>query len=315
MGYSMTLRDARRATFLEARADDRLRQLGLVSVVVPAFNEETAIGHDLDTILATLDAVGVEYEVIVVDDGSTDRTAEEVRCRPRVRLVRHPVNLGVGAARKTGMRMARGNIIITTDGDGTYPNHEMPRLLAELADYDMVVGARRQEAGTLRWLRAPAKTAIRWLASSLAGTRIPDLNSGLRCFRKDTAERFLPLLPQGHSWESTITLAFLTNGYTVKYVPVDYYPRRGGSSSFHPLRDTFNTLRLVFRIVFYFYPLRVLGPVAFLLVLLGGMKLVRDGISDHFHVSGSTVMIILTGIHLAVLGVIADLIIKRSGRL
>lgn len=302
----------RALTLIPDRADDRLAELGLVSVIVPAFNEEAAIGHDLDAIVEAMDRSGVEYEVVVVDDGSTDRTAEIVRARPRVRLVRHPANLGVGTARTNGMRAALGNVIVTTDGDGTYPNHEMPRLLAQLSEYDMVVGARSREAGTMPWLRAPVKSAIRWLASYLARTPIPDLNSGLRCYRKDVAERFVSLLPRGHSWESTITLAFLTNGCTVKFVPVDYYPRRGGRSSFHPIRDTLNLLSLVLRIALYFNPLRLLGPLAFGVLAMGALALLIDLTSADTQAAASTVLLVLLGMHLAMLALIADLIVKRS---
>ena len=219
---------------------------GLVSVVVPVYNEAGTIGGDLKTIIAAMEKTEFDYEVLVVDDGSRDGTAEEVCRVPGARLVRHEQNIGVGAARKTGMCAARGEIIVTTDGDGTYPNHEIPRLLDALASNDMVVGARIREAGSLPWLRAPAKAFIRGLASYLTGVPIPDLNSGLRCFRKEIAMQFLPLFPKGHSSESTITLAFLTGGYRVAFLPVDYYPRRSGRSSFHPVGDT---VRLLVRII------------------------------------------------------------------
>ena len=286
--------------------------LGKVSVVIPAFNEEAAIGHDLETVFAAMDEAALDYEVLVVDDGSSDSTAEVVRRYPRARLIRHPRNMGVGAARKTGIRLAEGEIIITTDGDGTYPNHEMPRLLACLRDNDLVIGARTREAGTLPWLRRPAKAFIRWLASYLTGVSIPDLNSGLRCFRKDAIEQFFPLLPTGHSWESTSTLAFLTAGYRVEFVPVDYYPRRGGRSSFHPVADTLTYLRLVFRTVMYFDPLKFFGPLSLALLFLGAVKLVRDIIVFNFHIPGSTIVILLAGVQVAALGLIADLIVKRS---
>ncbi len=287
-------------------------ELGKVTVVIPAFNEEAAIGHDLEAIFEAMDKSDFDYEVIVVDDGSTDLTAEIVAQFPRARLIKHPRNMGVGAARKTGIRLAEGDIIITTDGDGTYPNHEMPALLERLRDNDLVIGARTKEAGTMPWLRTPAKTFIRWLASYLTGVNIPDLNSGLRCFSKETAQQFFPLLPSGHSWESTSTLAFLTAGYRVEFVPVDYYPRLGGRSSFHPIKDTVTYLRLIFRTVMYFDPLKFFGPLCLALFLIGGLKLARDIVVFNFHIPGSTIVILLTAVQVGVLGLIADLIVKRS---
>jgi len=286
--------------------------MSLVSVVIPVYNEEAAIRDDLETIMRVMGESGIDHEVLVVDDGSTDRTAEIVRQFTCVRLVQHPYNQGTGAATKTGIRHARGDIVIMTDGDGTYPNEDMPHLLSYMKDFDMVVGARVREAGTVPWLRTPAKTFIRLLASYMAGVKIPDLNSGLRCFRKEAAERFFGILPAGHSWVSTITLAYLSNGYTVKYVPIEYYPRRG-KSSFHPFSDTYNYLSLVVRTIMYFDPLKVFLPVSLLLLLAGGAKLVRDLLFFvDLHIPTSTVVIILSGFQIGALGLLADLIVKRS---
>ena len=133
--------------------------MDLVSIVIPVYNEEKAIGDDLASILQTMKNSGYDYEIIVVDDGSTDRTAEIVRGFKDVQMIQHPYNRGTGAARTTGLRAARGDVVVMTDGDGTYPNQDIPRLLAEMEanGWDMVVGARRREAGTVRWLRSPAK--------------------------------------------------------------------------------------------------------------------------------------------------------------
>lgn len=282
-----------------------------VSVVIPAHNEEEAIADDLFVITKAMAESGLEHEIIVVDDGSTDYTADLVRKWPQVKLVCHPTNQGTGAALKTGIRHARGDIVIMTDADGTYPNHDMPRLLSLMDENDMVIGARKREMGTLRWLRTPAKTFIRLLASYLTGVKIPDLNSGLRCFRKEPAQRFFPILPSGHSWVSTITLAFLTNGYKVQYVPIDYYSRKG-KSHFHPIRDTYGYLSLVLRTVLYFDPLKFFLPITVLLLLLGAGKTAADIARYNFHIAGSTVMIVLTAIQVGAIGVLADLIVKQN---
>ncbi len=286
----------------------------LVSVVIPVYNEEEAIGDDLDLILETMKNSGYDYEVIVVDDGSTDATAEIVQQRPGVRLIKHPTNRGVGAARTTGLRAARGEIVVMTDGDGTYPNQDIPRLVAEMEQADMVIGARTQETGTLRWLRSPAKWFIRKLAMYLTKSHIPDLNSGLRAFRRNLALRYLNILPVTHSWVSTITIAFLSDGYLVSYLPVDYYPRKG-RSTFHPISDTYNYLSLVVRTITYFNPLKVFLPVSLGLFVVGGAKVVYDIFAYHFHFAPSTVIVILTAIQVGAIGLLADLIVRRMRQL
>lgn len=283
----------------------------MVSVVIPVYNEEEAIGDDLDLILETMDRSGYDYEVIVVDDGSTDRTAEIVRRMERVKLIHHPYNLGTGAARSTGIKEAQGSIIVMTDGDGSYPNQDIPRLLSFLGEYDMVIGARRREWGSLRWLRAPTKLFIRLLASYLTGVKIPDLNSGFRAFKKELAEEYLSILPSTHSWVATLTIAFLSDGHTVKFMPIDYYKRKG-KSKFHPIADTYNYLSLVVRAVMYFNPLKVFLPASLFLLVIGGGKMFYDIFAYHFHFAPSTVIIFLTAIQVGAIGLLADLIVKKA---
>ncbi len=282
-----------------------------VSVVIPVYNEEEAIADDLDLIKKTMDASGLPYEIIVVNDGSTDRSVEIISSRPWVKLVHHERNRGNGAARTTGIKAARGDVVIMTDGDGTYPNQDMPKLLEYMKQYDMVIGARVKEMGTIRWLRTPAKWFIRKLASYLTETEIPDLNSGLRAFRKDLAFKYLHILPNTHSWVSTITIALLSDGYAVKFVPIDYYTRKG-QSKFHPFRDTYNYLTLVVRSVMYFNPLKVFLPISLFLLAFGGIKLIRDLIIYSLRVPTTTILILLTGIQLAAMGLLADLIVRKS---
>ncbi len=285
----------------------------MISIIIPVYNEEKAIGDDLDTIIQTMSGSDVPWEIIVVDDGSTDASAEIVRQREGVRLIQHPYNRGTGAARTTGLHHARGDVIVMTDGDGTYPNQDIPRLLAHMDECDMVIGARKIEAGSLKWLRSPTKLFIRLLASYLTGVRIPDLNSGLRAFKKSVAERFLDIQPTTHSWVGTQLIAFLSEGYAVKFVPIDYYKRKGRKSSFHPIADTYNYISLVVRTIMYFNPLKVFLPVALALIVVGTVKLVRDIVYYRgFYVPGVTLMLILTAIQVGAIGLLADLIVKRT---
>lgn len=165
----------------------------------------------------------------------------------------------------------------------------------------------------MRLLRTPTKWAIRKLASYMTQTAIPDLNSGLRVFRRETALRFRNILPNTHSWVSTITIAFLANDLRVDWVPIEYYPRKG-HSTFHPLRDTYNYLSLVVRTVMYFNPLRVFLPIASLLLVVGVLKLIRDFIVyQSFYVPAITFTILMTALQVLVLGLLADLIVRKAG--
>lgn len=304
-----------------ADADAALSSAALdLSIILPAFNEEAALGDDLDDIRRAMEGGPWRYEVIVVDDGSRDRTAEVAAARPWVRLLQHPFNRGNGAARTTGVKAAQGRVVMFTDADRTYPNDRMPEMMALMdAGADMVIGARRVEAGTLRWLRMPAKLFIRKLAEFMTGSRIPDLNSGLRAQDRAKTLRFLSILPTTHSWVSTITIAYLSAGYAVRYLPIDYFPRVG-RSTFHPIRDSYNYLSLIVRTVMYFNPLKVFLPLSLCLLVAGLLKyLVLDVFGLHGRLvwpvppmRSMTLVLLFFGLQFLVVGLLADLIVKRT---
>jgi polyisoprenyl-phosphate glycosyltransferase len=283
-----------------------------VSVVLPCYNERDHVELEVKRIRAALEDAGLRYELICVDDGSSDGTGEVLRQLPGIRTIVLPRNQGSGTARRIGTQAARGRVVVWTDADLTYPNDRIPELVGQLDDtYDQVVGARRGEAGNLRLARVPAKWAIRKLASFLTNTDIPDLNSGLRAFKRSVAEPYLRLLPAGFSCVTTITLAFLSNGHPVKYVPIDYF-KRAGRSKFHPFKDAYNYLLQVLRMVMYFNPLRVLMPVALTLLTLTAVKLVFDLVRHDLHVAGSTVLVGLAAFNIMAIALLADLVVRRT---
>jgi glycosyltransferase involved in cell wall biosynthesis len=283
-----------------------------VSVVLPCFNERAHVELEVKRIRAALDAAGMRYEVICVDDGSTDGTGEILRSIGGIRVILLPRNQGSGTARRIGTQQATGRVVVWTDADLTYPNERIPELVGLLDDtYDQVVGARRTEAGSYKLLRVPAKWAIRKLAAYLTATEIPDLNSGLRAFKRSVAQPYLRLLPAGFSCVTTITLAFLSNGHAIRYVPVDY-AKRAGRSKFHPLRDAYNYLLQVLRMVMYFNPLRVLMPVGLTLLAATGIKLVVDLLRFDLHVAGSTVLVGLAAFNIIAIALLADLVVRRT---
>ncbi|NND14584.1 MAG: glycosyltransferase family 2 protein [Acidimicrobiia bacterium] len=282
-----------------------------VTVVLPVFNEAGHLEKEIHRVRESMEASSYSYEILVVDDGSTDGSGEILRGLDGIRLLQFATNRGSGSARKYGTLAARGGIVVWTDVDMTYPNDRIPELVDELEHHDQVVGARRSEEGTLKLLRRPAKWFIRKLASYLTGARIPDLNSGFRAFRRDVALQFLYLLPRGFSCVTTITMTFLSNGYTVKYTPIDYFPR-AGESKFHWWKDTRRYLLQVVRMVLSYSPLKVLMPPAILLGLIGAGKLVFDLFDKNFRIGTNTLVILGLSVSLAILAMLADLLVQLN---
>ena len=284
-----------------------------VSIVIPAYNEEKGIGALIDEIkerLASLKMKDYEYEIIVVDDGSFDNTAK-IAQKKDVVLIQHPKNRGYGAALKTGIRKAKYDTIAITDADGTYPVSEMPELIKYIGEYDMVVGARNKQKIPL--MRRPAKFFLNRLANYLTDVEIPDLNSGLRVFKKDIAVNFFNLLPNGFSFTTTITLAMLTNDYLVKFIPIDYQKRQG-KSKIKPVRDTYNFIQLIIRTVMYFNPLKIFIPISITLFLMAMVVFCYSNFALHKVMDISVIVILMSAVQIAAIGLLADLVDKRSQR-
>jgi glycosyltransferase involved in cell wall biosynthesis len=253
-----------------------------------------------------------EFEILVVDDGSKDRTADEARATG-VRVVQHRQNRGYGEALKTGIRHARFERIAIIDADGSYPPQEIPRLAALLDDAEMVVGARTGPNAAIPLIRRPAKRALTMLASYLTGVQIPDLNSGLRLFRRGLAIEFFDLLPSKFSFTTTITLAALNSGYLVEYVEVDYYARTG-KSKIRPIQDTFNFFMLIIRLTLIFRPLKVYLPIAAMLFALAAIT-VAVGWFGFGKIFDNTALIFLfAAFQCVAIGLLADVVNVRRSR-
>jgi len=301
------------ATLDQRSAETSVADAG-VSIIIPAYNEERAISGCLTELGDVLDQVAqtIPIEVLVVDDGSSDATASKVEpfVSDRLRLLRHRHNRGYGAAIKTGVTQAQYPWVLITDSDGTYPNRSIPELVARRGENEMVVGARTGPRAAIPWMRRPAKWFLRVLASRLSGSRIPDLNSGMRLMRKDLLKRYAHILPNAFSYTTTITLILHSAGFRVEYVPIEYM-KREGRSKIRPLRDTVGFLQLVVRTVTLFDPLRVFIPLAAffvgLSVLVGfGSLLLLGKLMDVV-----TVVLFVTGVQLLGMGVLADVVNRR----
>lgn len=289
-----------------------------VTVLLPAFNEERAVVQVLREVAAALADEPIRYEILVVDDASTDETAALAErfalehSVPEVRVIRMPENRGAGAARKVGVRAARGDVVVMLDADGTYPAYAIRDLLRHFPQYDQVNGARTSEQGTLPWLRGPAKWIIRKLACYLTGRHIPDLNTGMKAFKREAMLPWLWAVPDGFSCVTTMTLAFLTNGHSVKYVPIEYRPRIG-RSKFHPLKDSLAYLNTVVRIVSYFRPLRVFIPLALAATATGVAKSIHS-FTTTGSMQESDVVLLTAGFLTGICGLLAEIVVAHHRR-
>jgi glycosyltransferase involved in cell wall biosynthesis len=282
-----------------------------VSIILPVYNEVEHLRQEVERVRVTMNASEYSYEIIIVDDGSSDGSGELALSIPDVRVIRFLQNRGSGSARKAGTAAAHGRVTVWTDVDMTYPNDTIPRLVKELDGYDQVVGARTTEEGTMKGLRVPAKWFIRKLASFLTKTKIPDLNSGFRAFRTEVARQYLRHLPPGFSCVTTMTMTFLSGGYSVKYIPIDY-AKRAGESKFHPIKDTRRYGVQVVRMVLSYNPLRIFLPTGFLLLALGAGKLIYDVNQYDWHLSTNTLLILFASFQVFAIGLLADLVVRVS---
>lgn len=236
-----------------------------VSIVIPAYQESAAIGNVVSAVLKVAALLSCEYEVIVVDDGSTDGTGDAAR-KAGAHVLVHPYNKGYGASLKTGIRFASNRTVIFLDADGQHDPDDIPRLLAGRTGFDMVVGARKGMAGSPLW-RQPGKVFLKWLVNNLTGHSIPDFNSGYRALDREMALRFLPIMPDGFSFSTTSTIAAFKGGYLVQYLPIQVAKRIGTSTV--TAADGFRTIMLIIRLVTLFAPLRVFLPISAVTFLIG----------------------------------------------
>jgi glycosyltransferase involved in cell wall biosynthesis len=281
-----------------------------LTIIVPTFNEQKSVAKTAAKLIEFSKSYKESIEIIFVDDGSTDNSYNELARFEGIRIIRHSTNKGYGAALKTGILASRSNWIAITDADSTYPIDRIQDLLemAQKNDLAMAVGARTGSNVNVPLIRKPAKWFIIKLACILSGRSVPDLNSGLRVFRREIAKEFLEIFPDGFSFTSTITMALISNGYAVEYLPIDYH-KRTGKSKIRPIYDTLNFIQLIIRLIMYFNPLRVFIPASLALFLLSLLAIIY-----RFFYGGLAVVSLvffIAGIQMLSIGMIADLIDQR----
>lgn len=283
------------------------------TIVIPAYNEGQCIRNVIEKIQECLRQHQEEADIIVVDDGSTDKTAEAARGIAGVTVVAHPVNKGYGAAVKTGVRAATTEWCITFDADNQHKPESLLTILGKISDQtDLVIGVREGYKGPI--IRQPGKRFIGLVVNYLTETKIPDFNSGLRAFRRDVFLQYAHLFPNGFSLSTTSTICFLKQGHSVAYCPISIRERTG-KSAVRP-RDALKTMMLVVRLTMLFSPLRVFFPVSVFCGLLG-FALLAQGLYIDRNISDSTVVLILFATILFFFGLLSDQIaaIRREMRI
>lgn len=283
-----------------------------ITVLIPVFNEAAALHGVLARLARLAPRLPEGSEILLIDDGSTDGSAEILAALPHrsMRAIRHLRNKGYGAALKTGIAQARNELIAIADSDGTYPLAAIPGLALRVASgrCAMAVGAR--PPSQVAMVRRPAKAVLRFLAEHLTRREIPDLNSGLRVFRRRDALRLRPLLPDQFSFTTTITMALLTEGEEVEYVPIRY-GSRAGHSKIRPISDTLGFTLLILRMAVAFNPMRVFGPFAAILLLAAAGMLVMRLVSPQPFGVATTVICAVAGLQVLAIGLLADLVNRR----
>lgn len=276
-----------------------------ISIVVPAYNEDEAIGPFLQKLRQVVEENHWQAEILVVDDGSSDRTAEVAR-QAGIRLLQHPYNIGYGAALKTGYRHARGKVIVTIDGDGQHNPSDIAHLLALIDRYDMVVGSRSHGSQTALH-RNLANSIYNRLASYITRRKIEDLTSGLRAVRAPIVRQFMYLLPNTFSSSATITLSVLRAGYSLAYVPIRVTRRAGKSKSkIRLLEDGLRFLLIILKIAVFFSPLKVFVPLSLVMFLLGvGYGLVRV-LLWHTNYGSTSALLISTSVLIFMVGLVSE---------
>ncbi len=279
-----------------------------VSVVVPAYDEENGIERTVRSIHELFEhAKFGNYEIVVVDDGSSDLTAQYAR-QAGARVVSHPHNVGYGRSLKDGITAAHYDTIVITDADGTYPVERIPDLLQHyIRGFDMVVGQRTGEHYKESAIKAPLRSILKLLVEYTAGRRIPDINSGLRVFRRETVMPYFQHLCDTFSFTTSLTLAYMMTGRFVTYLPMEYHSRIG-KTKVRLFRESLRTLQYIVQAIIYYNPLKIFLLMSALCLLFAAFSLI---IAMIFQITSAFILSvgsILVAILVFALGLLADLL-------
>jgi glycosyltransferase involved in cell wall biosynthesis len=269
-----------------------------VSLIIPAYNEAETIGGVVKDFLGKYP----DFEVLVIDDGSTDDTATIAK-EHGAKAIRREMNRGYGASLKEGVRKASGDIVLLMDADGQHSCDDIKRLLDEMAENDMVVGKRNKKA--IKAIRKPGKWILMKVADLLVNQKIPDINSGFRAIDRNLALKYLPILPNGFSFTTTITLAMIKDARNVKYIPIEVSVRQGGKSYVSYFKDGVKTLLLIFRVIMLFNPLKIFVPISAAVFGIGVIYTLYTLVSST-DITDISIILLLSGLGMFMFGLLAD---------
>lgn len=282
------------------------RDIKGLSIVIPSYNEGNCLERTIESIIGVLSQINIDYEIVVIDDGSTDNTQDIVGRFSQCKLVCHPINLGYGRSIKDGINASKHETIIITDADETYPAKDIPRFLEKYSKgFDMVVGSRTGPHYIQSRIKAALRHILKFMVEWASSKKIPDINSGFRIFNKTVIKKFYFHLCDTFSFTTSLTLAYMMTGKLVAYIPIEYYKRGGaGKSHVKIFRDSWFTLSYIIKQILYFNPMRIFFLFGILWVLIGVIALL---FSFFFHINA--------GYYIAILSIIVFFIMVGMGLL
>lgn len=277
-----------------------------LSFVIPAYNEEKSIVAVLEQLKNTLDNLKIEYEIIVVNDCSTDNTKSLLKKINYIKLINHPYNKGYGASLKTGVKNAHYNWVLFYDADGQHKPEYVEKFLKYTSTYDLIIGDRTTSKYVRPTIRKPGLWLLKKIANYLVNYKIPDLNCGMRLIKKDVLKKYLRLMPNNFSFSTTSTMAFLKDKRNVKFVGIETDKRNNESKSSVKSKDAITTLMLMFRLIMLFSPLKIFLPVSILLFILTLTSVTLDIFIREPNITDTTIVLFVSTLLIFFFGLLAD---------
>jgi glycosyltransferase involved in cell wall biosynthesis len=282
-----------------------MKNLNGLSVIIPVYNEELSLKKTLEDLKKELAELGINYEIITVDDGSTDDSRNQLKSIANINIIKHPYNKGYGAALKTGLHNAQYNWLLFFDADGQHQAKYIKDFIVETDKYDLIAGDRSQSKYVRPAIRKPGLWILKVIANYLVDYKIPDLNCGFRLVNKTQLEKFLHLMPNGFSMSTTTTLAFLKAGLNVKFIHTETNKRNNQTKSTVKPSDAIKTFTLIFKLIMTFSPLRFFFPISCFLLTAGLIYTLLD-IIKRFNLSDGSIILLISSLLVLLFGLIAD---------